>query len=319
MNPNNNIPFCEKYRPKYLNEIESTNIQILNKIIDSNKLPHMLFYGPSGTGKTSTIMACALKLYGENYKNMILELNGSDDRGINVVRQNIKEFVSTNRLFKDGIKLVILDEVDSMTYDAQFALRRVIETYTYNARFCLICNYINKIIPALQSRCIRFKFCAVPNISVKSKLNQIIENESIDIEESAIDVMIDISEGDLRKAINMLQIISSLKVNIDDDKVYKFLGYPSESSIQKIWNLLNSQKLEIVKINNIIKEKGYLLKEIITEIVKILIKPNNLNGSIDLMIDRKIKILKELANLEDKLANAEFIDLYISAFVAIFH
>ncbi len=145
--------------------------------MDEDRLPHLLFYGPPGTGKTSTILACARKLYGKNLSSMVLELNASDDRGINVVRDEIKTFCSTKQLFSSGFKLVILDEADAMTNVAQNALRRVIEQYTRNVRFCIICNYVGKIIPAIQSRCTRFRFAPLQEAHIQSRLQFILDQE----------------------------------------------------------------------------------------------------------------------------------------------
>ena len=154
------LPWVEKYRPKEMSDLVSHEqiIGTITKLIDAGKLPHLMLYGPPGTGKTSTILACAHKLYGKHFSSMVLELNASDDRGIDVVREQIKEFASTRQMFSSAPKLIVLDEADNMTNPAQFALRRVIEKFTRNARFCIICNYASKIIPALQSRCTRFRF-----------------------------------------------------------------------------------------------------------------------------------------------------------------
>ncbi len=154
------LPFVEKFRPSSLDDIVSHTeiISTVTKFVDEKKLPHLLFHGPPGTGKTSSIIAIAKKMFGKNYKNSTLELNASDERGIDVVRNQIKSFCATQQIMSKGIKLVILDECDAITSSAQFALRRIIEKYTKTTRFCLICNYVSKIIPALQSRCTRFRF-----------------------------------------------------------------------------------------------------------------------------------------------------------------
>merc|ERR1712156_855701 len=149
-----NLPWVEKYRPNGLDELISHEdiITTIRTIISQDKLPHLLFYGPPGTGKTSTILACAKEIYPQKlFNSMVLELNASDDRGIGIVRGQILSFASTRTIFKSGFKLVILDEADAMTRDAQNALRRVMEKYTENTRFCLICNYLTGIIDAIQS------------------------------------------------------------------------------------------------------------------------------------------------------------------------
>ena len=165
-------------------------INIITTMIDSDNLPHLLLYGPPGTGKTSTIVAAAKRMYGASkYSSMTLELNASDARGINVVRNETKEFAGTQQLFSKGVKLIILDEADAMTSDAQFALRRVIEKYTKNARFCLICNYVSKIIPALQSRCTRFRFAPLHPQQIQGRLEEVAKAENVPILISKYEMM----------------------------------------------------------------------------------------------------------------------------------
>lgn len=149
----------------------------VSRLTKEDRLPHLLLHGPPGTGKTSTILALARQLYGPSFRNMTLELNASDERGIDVVRSQISDFASTKRIFSTGFKLIVLDECDAMTKDAQFALRRVIEKYTRNTRFCLICNYVSKVIPALQSRCTRFRFAPLPKECVLERLRAVADSE----------------------------------------------------------------------------------------------------------------------------------------------
>ena len=145
-------------------------------------------------------------MYGASkYNSMTLELNASDARGINVVRNEIKEFAGTKQLFSKGIKLIILDEADAMTNDAQFALRRVIEKYTKNARFCLICNYVSKIIPALQSRCTRFRFAPLLPDQIRGRLEEVAKEENVPLTEDGVEAILDLSCGDMRRVLNLLQ------------------------------------------------------------------------------------------------------------------
>ncbi|KAL8699075.1 MAG: hypothetical protein Q9201_006205 [Fulgogasparrea decipioides] len=181
----------------------------------------MLFYGPPGTGKTSTILALAKELYGpEMFRSRVLELNASDERGISIVREKVKDFarmqLSNPPLqYKDKYpcppyKIVILDEADSMTQDAQSALRRTMETYSKITRFCLICNYVTRIIDPLASRCSKFRFKSLDQGNAKKRLEEIAEAENVRLEEGVIDALIKCSEGDLRKAITFLQSAARL-------------------------------------------------------------------------------------------------------------
>ncbi|KAJ1538787.1 Replication factor C (RF-C) subunit, partial [Nowakowskiella sp. JEL0078] len=204
---NLNLPWVEKYRPSTLDDLISHTdiISTITKFIDENKLPHLLFYGPPGTGKTSTVLACARRLYGNRLNSFVLEMNASDDRGIDAVREQIKNFASTKTVFSSGFKLIILDEADAMTQVAQAALRRIIEKYTRNVRFCIICNYVSKIIPAIQSRCTRFRFGPLKEEQIRPRLQYVIESEGVNITKEGVNALLKLSMGDMRKSLNILQ------------------------------------------------------------------------------------------------------------------
>lgn len=181
----------------------------------------MLFYGPPGTGKTSTILALAKELFGpEMFRTRVLELNASDERGISIVREKVKDFARMQLSnppphYKDKYpcppyKIIVLDEADSMTQDAQSALRRTMETYSKITRFCLICNYVTRIIDPLASRCSKFRFKVLDQGNAKKRLEDIAENENVKLEKGAVDTLIKCSEGDLRKAITFLQSAARL-------------------------------------------------------------------------------------------------------------
>jgi len=348
-----NLPWIEKYRPNELSDIISHKeiINTLTNLITFGTIPHMIFYGPPGTGKTTTILACARMIYGQNYRSMILELNGSDDRGINVVRDQIKNFSATDsrissmligqednsnisenyglvgvsntngtqgrvvnaseqrelmrasanertqgekgctqpfssyesepcsrtqgriqeNIINTRMKLVILDEADAMTSDAQFALRQVVETYTDSTRFCLICNYYTKIIQALRSRCQVFRFVPIKKEEHITKINMIIRNEGINIEQKAKEKIVELSEGDMRKSINLLQSLHmSNKNEITMDIVYKTIGYPSDEDREQIINNPKGKTLQdtYLILNKIEQEKNLSNQDILRELIQ---------------------------------------------------
>ena len=204
------VPWVEKYRPSKFEDIvlEKNNKIILNNIIDGASFPNLLFYGPPGTGKTTTIINLINKYQDKNNqkrKGLKIHLNASDDRGIDIIRNQINQFVNSKTLFGTGMKFVILDEVDYMTKNAQQALRYLIQQYSNNIRFCLICNYISRIDIALQNEFIRLKFCQLPEKEIFWFLKHIKENEKMKINMKQIKSIQNLFKSDIRSMINYLQ------------------------------------------------------------------------------------------------------------------
>ncbi|KAI9802435.1 MAG: Subunit of heteropentameric Replication factor C (RF-C) [Sarcosagium campestre] len=221
-------PWVEKYRPKSLKDVTAQDhtVNVLQRTLQATNLPHMLFYGPPGTGKTSTILALSKELYGpELFKSRVLELNASDERGISIVREKVKDFARMQLsnpppAYKTKYpcppyKIIILDEADSMTQDAQSALRRTMETYSKITRFCLICNYVTRIIDPLASRCSKFRFKSLDQGNAKKRLEEIADNEGVKMDEGVVATLIKCAEGDLRKAITFLQSAARLAGSTD--------------------------------------------------------------------------------------------------------
>ena len=310
------LPWVEKYRPHKLSNIISNdqNLIILKNMLKGGSLPHLLFHGTSGTGKTSTIMALAKELYQNNINLMVMKLDASDDRGINSVRDEIKGFAEKKNMFQKGVKLIILDEADSMTFDAQFALRRIIEKYSESTRFCLICNYDNKIIPAIRSRCANFRFNPINNNDLIKTIKYISEQEKLTIDEESLNIISQLSNGDLRKGINLLQSISMKSTIINKIICYETTGLPSVEEINEIFSNLNNSKLKFIdifnNINNIIKINGYSLDIILKEITLIVLK--------DKFIKNKSYLISNLSDLENKITKSVFNDIYISTLISIF-
>nr|XP_027206237.1 replication factor C subunit 4-like [Dermatophagoides pteronyssinus] len=249
--------WVEKYRPSKLDDIvyQTEIINSLQNIITSNacNLPNFLFYGPPGTGKTSTIIALAKQLFGvEQYKNRVLELNASDERGIQVIRDKVKSFaqrtISTNNNQKlAAIKIIVLDECDSMTKEAQSALRRIMEKYSKTTRFCLICNYVSKIIDPIISRCTVYRFKPLKIDLIKTTLLKIGSQEGFKINDETLDILIKISDGDLRKAITLIQTLSLISDSndcneISPDDICEIAGQVPMKCIEHFFNICRNSK-----------------------------------------------------------------------------
>ena len=320
-----NLPWVEKYRPTNLSNIVGQDkiINSLRKIFEGGSFPHLLFYGGSGSGKTSTILAILNDYFGKRKKLMVLRLDASDDRGINSVREEIKGFAEKKNYFTKGIKVIILDEADSMTFDAQFALRRIIEKYSSSTRFCLICNYDNKIIPAIKSRCAEFKFNPISDEVMINRLEYVANEEEISFKKDTLEILNNISKGDLRKAINLMQSATvnngKKKKFLNEKLCYDVAGYPKPNEINLITNILIDSSIgleeSLKKIQKEVLENGYSISIILKEIVELLVRKINKDeiNAIDYSY-----IFSELSNLESKVSKSTFGDIYLSMLVSIF-
>eukprot|EP00586_Coscinodiscus_wailesii_P010571 CAMPEP_0172505394 /NCGR_PEP_ID=MMETSP1066-20121228/186120_1 /TAXON_ID=671091 /ORGANISM="Coscinodiscus wailesii, Strain CCMP2513" /LENGTH=370 /DNA_ID=CAMNT_0013281987 /DNA_START=30 /DNA_END=1142 /DNA_ORIENTATION=- len=316
-NTKTQLPWVEKYRPKRLEDLVAHEdiISIITTLIDSDNLPHLLLYGPPGTGKTSTIVAAAKRLYGSTsaYKSMTLELNASDARGIDVVRNEIKEFAGTRQLFSQGIKLIILDEADAMTSDAQFALRRIIEKYTKNARFCLICNYVSKIIPALQSRCTRFRFAPLKREQIRGRLSEIATAEGVEVTEEGTEAILSLSGGDMRRVLNLLQASAMSFEVVDETAVYLTSGSPLprdvECMLDALFNMSFQKAFEI--IGTLCRTKGYALVDVLADLTVMVI-------AMDLPPGVLADLLDGMSNVECRLAAGTNESIQAGSLVGVF-
>ncbi|KAL2918213.1 Subunit of heteropentameric Replication factor C (RF-C) [Polyrhizophydium stewartii] len=251
-------PWTERYRPRSLAQVSAQEdaVAVLSRTLSgqSLNLPHMLFYGPPGTGKTSMILALARELYGPaGLKGRLLELNASDERGIDVIREKVKTFakvaVSANPAAGPPFKIIVLDEADSMTADAQSALRRIMENYSKITRFCLICNYVSRIIDPLASRCAKIRFKPIPMPSVIDRLEFICTSEGLAFDPDALEFLASTSGGDLRRAITLLQSIrrTSLNARVTKQAVAEISGIIPDDVMDGVTRAWTSKDVEALE------------------------------------------------------------------------
>lgn len=235
--------WVEKYRPRHLVDVVGQEI-IIERLIafvhEKEQMPHLLLAGPPGVGKTSTAIALARALFGRNLRDNYKELNASDERGIKMVREDIKKFASIKPFHNMPFRLLVLDEADNMTRDAQQALRRTMEKYKY-VRFVLIANYSSRIILPIQSRTAIFRFRPVPRALIQKRVTEIAIQEKLTIPQESMNALIDISKGDLRRVLNLLQSVSIINKNITPEMVFEISGLVDPSELLNMIQIIDEK------------------------------------------------------------------------------
>jgi len=307
--------WIEKYRPKVLDDVVGQDeiIERLKAYAKTKNVPHLIFAGPAGTGKTTSALALAKELFGDSWKQNFIELNASDERGIGIIRGKIKDFARTVPIGKTHFKIIFLDEADHLTSDAQAALRRTIERYTHICRFILSVNYSSRIIEPIQSRCTVFRFHPVKADDIKKYMRKIASNEKLEITPDGLETLIFISRGDLRKAINILQVGASINKKITAELLYETSATAKPEDIK---NLLNSALTGNFtgarnQLYDLLIKNGLSGEDIISQI-------HNIIFDLSIPDDSKIRLIEKTGEAEFRLIEGSNEHIQLEALLAQF-
>lgn len=307
--------WAEKYRPQSLDDMvnQTEIVSRLKNFVKDRNLPHLLFVGPAGVGKTTSILALAKDLYGPGYRNFILELNASDERGIDVIREKVKNFARTAAINSEvPFKILIMDEADSLTSAAQHALRRTMEMYTRTCRFCLIGNYSERIIEPIQSRCSVFRFGPLSEKDLKIRIKTIAREEGVNLISEGLDAIYDASEGDLRKATNLLQAAAATQGGeVDDITIYGVLGRVSPGKVREMINLgLKGEFLEARELlRGLLVDEGLASEDIIRMIYSEVLR-------LGIPEKRKVQLSDAIGEVDYRLTQGARPEIQLSALLA---
>ncbi|MEM5798556.1 MAG: replication factor C small subunit [Candidatus Aenigmatarchaeota archaeon] len=303
--------WTEKYRPKRLDEVVNQRhvVERLKEWVKTKEIPHMIFAGPAGTGKTTIALCLARELFGELWRECILETNASDERGIDTVRNKIKEFARTKPIGAN-FKIIFLDEADSLTADAQHALRRTIERFSDIARFILSCNYSSRIIEPIQSRAAVFRFLTFDEKDIESYIKKIADAERLDITVDGMKAISKLCEGDMRKAINLLQACS-MKKKIDAQAVYEIAGQVKSDDVKEMIEQAMSGKFAIARARllDMLFKQGLSGDDVLRAIHRHI-------QELEISDEEKAEAIEKLADFEFRIIQGGSPDIQLSAFLA---
>jgi replication factor C subunit 2/4 len=278
--PATQLPWVEKYRPATIDDVAQQDevCGALRKSLSTGELPNLLFYGPPGTGKTTVALALVQQFFGKDWRSRVREMNASDERGIGAIRERVKTFaqlaVGNQQDSKANFRVVILDEADSMTHDAQAALRRIMEEFVHVTRFIIICNYVSKIIDPLHSRCSKFRFQLVAPQFQKARLLHIAEAEKVKLGPGAMDKLIELSRGDMRAAVTLLQTAQSFYGEINQDALVEVACAVPTEAITTLMQRARTAKNtdEVLHAVRQFLRDGYSGQQVMEQLLAILTK-----------------------------------------------
>ena len=307
--------WIEKYRPQKLDDIVGQDeiVERLSSYVKSGNLPHLLFTGSAGVGKTTAAVTLAREFFKDSWQMNFRELNASDERGIDVVRNQIKQFARTTPLGDATFKILFLDEADALTTDAQSALRRTMESYAQTCRFILSCNYSSKIIDPIQSRCAIYRFKPLGEAAVKEEVHRIAKKEGLSITKEAMDAIVYIAQGDMRKAINALQGAAIISNKIDDKMVYAITSTARPDEIDDLLKRSLGGDFDGAEsvLAFLLHDRGIAPNELINQCYRAIVKMN---------LDRslKVELIDHLGETDFRLSEGADSDIQMEAMIARF-
>lgn len=311
----NHTIWIEKYRPRRLSDIVGQDdiVVRLSSYVKSGNLPHLLFSGSAGIGKTTAAVALAREFFVDNWQINFRELNASDERGIDVVRNQIKQFARTSPLGDAEFKILFLDEADALTTDAQAALRRTMENYAQTCRFILSCNYSSKIIDPIQSRCAIYRFRALDGEAIIKEIKKIADAEGLTVSEDGLNAIVYVAQGDMRKAINALQGAAIQDSNVDAEKVYEITSTARPDEIEELLDLAlsGSRSFEAAErcLAVLMKERGIAPTELIRQIYQATI-------SREMERSLKVQLIDLVGEIDFRISEGANSDLQMEALIA---